>query len=118
MDFQSIVKLALALLGKREELTGIVNDAIALFKKIEAVLPELTSLLEGSTKGTTTPAYSVQWLQQSLNKLINAGLTVDGKYGAGTQAAVKKFQEANGLTADGWSGIQTTAAIINALGPA
>ena len=37
--------------------------------------------------------------------------TVDGVYGSKTQAAVKSFQRANGLTADGIAGPKTLAAI-------
>jgi lysozyme family protein len=47
------------------------------------------------------------WLQESLNKLMNAGLLNDGSYGRRTAAAVRQFQEANGLTADGLSGPET-----------
>lgn len=58
----------------------------------------------------------------NLQKILNAQgatLTVDGKYGAQTAAAVKAYQQENGLTADGIFGPQTSAALtgqINAVG--
>ena len=41
---------------------------------------------------------------------------VDGKYGPHTQAAVKAFQSAHGLTVDGECGAQTAAALDTAMG--
>lgn len=45
----------------------------------------------------------VRLLQEAL------GLTADGKFGSGTEAAVKQFQSDNGLEADGFAGPQTLA---------
>ena len=49
----------------------------------------------------------VKWLQASMNKLINAGLTVDGMFGKNTYNAVKDFQRLNGLAVDGIVGTNT-----------
>ncbi|MBD2250540.1 peptidoglycan-binding domain-containing protein [Nostoc parmelioides] len=49
-----------------------------------------------------------------LQRLLNAKgvkVSVDGIFGAGTQAAVIKFQRANGLTADGIVGSKTWVAL-------
>ena len=46
-------------------------------------------------------------LQARLVELGYYSGTIDGKYAAGTQAAVMEFQERNGLTADGIAGRQT-----------
>lgn len=49
----------------------------------------------------------VCWLQAALNAATNAGLTVDGDFGGGTEAALIAFQEQQGLTADGIAGAET-----------
>lgn len=52
-----------------------------------------------------------------LQKLLNNngyGLTVDGIYGAKTQAAVKDYQQKNGLTVDGIVGTNTWGALTTA----
>jgi hypothetical protein len=77
----------------------LVSDTITLLKEI---LP-----------GVAPPSgYSVQWIQESLNKL-GEHLDVDGEKGSETDAAVERFQAANGLVADGWVGVET-GAMINA----
>ena len=63
--------------------------------------PTSSSLRNGST-GT-----AVKTLQERLKKLGYYTGSVDGKYGDGTEAAVKAFQEANGLSADGVAGTRT-----------
>ena len=49
----------------------------------------------------------VKLLQTQLNSVMNAGLATDGKFGAATEQAVKKFQKKYGLTVDGIAGIST-----------
>ena len=49
----------------------------------------------------------VKQLQEKLKELGLYSMKADGKYGAGTAAAVQKFQEANGLKADGVAGPET-----------
>ena len=51
----------------------------------------------------------VKAVQYALNKLIGAGLKVDGKFGDKTVAAVKKFQKKYKLTQDGSVGPKTKA---------
>ncbi|MDD6085813.1 MAG: peptidoglycan-binding protein [Oscillospiraceae bacterium] len=53
----------------------------------------------------------VKWLQASLNKLIGAGLNVDGMFGKKTYNAVKTFQQINGLAVDGIVGTNTRGKI-------
>lgn len=52
---------------------------------------------------------NVKVLQENLNKVINAKLTVDGSFGAKTLAAVKKFQTTYKLTVDGVYGPKSEA---------
>lgn len=56
----------------------------------------------------------VKTLQTMLNAVQNAGLSVDGIFGSLTEAAVKRFQSANGLTVDGICGAKTWAALTSA----
>jgi len=53
---------------------------------------------------------SVRQLQAYLNGHM-ASLAVDGRFGAGTLAAVKAFQRRHKLKVDGWVGPQTRAAL-------
>jgi peptidoglycan hydrolase-like protein with peptidoglycan-binding domain len=55
-------------------------------------------LLKDGTRGST-----VKVLQEKL------GVTADGQFGAGTERALKEYQKANGLKADGLAGPATLA---------
>ncbi|MFC0628820.1 peptidoglycan-binding domain-containing protein [Kribbella deserti] len=55
------------------------------------------------------PAGAIKALQRNLNYCYRAGLTIDGKYGARTFAAVKEAQRRHGLTVDGVYGPRTLA---------
>lgn len=61
------------------------------------------------------PDANVRWLQDALNRVMRAGLAVDGISGAATRAAVRAFQSANGLVADGIAGSRTMAALRQAV---
>ena len=54
----------------------------------------------------------VRWVQESLNKLLHAGLAVDGISGAATRKAVRTLQRNHGLSIDGVVGPQTEALIV------
>ncbi len=60
---------------------------------------------QGSSGSTVTK------IQQKLRDAGYYSYTVDGIYGTRTTAAVKRFQKANGLTADGICGEKTLAAL-------
>jgi peptidoglycan hydrolase-like protein with peptidoglycan-binding domain len=53
------------------------------------------------------PKFSVAWVQASLNAISDEQISVDGQYGPGTIAAVKRFQAANGLAEDGIARLET-----------
>lgn len=52
------------------------------------------------------------WIQRSLNACMKAGLSVTGDYDNATKKAVKSFQSANSLNADGQADQTTIAALI------
>ncbi len=57
-------------------------------------------------------ADGTMWVQNGLNKLGQSpALTVDGKYGKATKAAVSAYQTSHGLKVDGWAGPKTSAAM-------
>jgi peptidoglycan hydrolase-like protein with peptidoglycan-binding domain len=53
----------------------------------------------------------VEQTQQQLNKADGAGLKTDSKFGPKTEAAVRGFQQKQGLAVDGIVGPQTTSAL-------
>lgn len=61
--------------------------------------------------GTKSNAKDVKLIQTKLKRWGYYSGAVDGIYGSGTKAAVKKFQKKNGLTADGIVGDKTLAAM-------
>lgn len=78
---------------------------------------EITYYRNGTTarpivgQGYTTQGTAVSDLQTMLNKVIGAGLPVDGIYGNSTYNAVSTYQSRKGLTADGICGADTWAAL-------
>ncbi len=72
-------------------------------KPTDTPAPTAASLKLGAT------GKEVREVQQRLKELGYLGGSVDGDFGAATEAAVKAFQKANGLDADGKVGKQTLA---------
>ncbi len=62
--------------------------------------------------GSSSSNANVAALQEVLNTVFNAGLTVDGKLGGKTTNAIKEAQKKMGITADGVYGSNTRASII------
>lgn len=73
---------------------------------LRAAPPAATPTLKQGAKGA-----AVKDLQAKLNAKGGYGLAVDGDFGARTTNAVKAFQRARGLTADGVVGPRTWAAL-------
>jgi peptidoglycan hydrolase-like protein with peptidoglycan-binding domain len=85
----------------------------SLEEQLRAKDEEIRNLQDNSGKGTgdvsfgTAEKLSYKQIQQALK---NAGYykgTIDGKMGGQTKKALKKFQHANGLKADGVAGKRT-----------
>ena len=64
---------------------------------------------------TAAESTAVKWIQHTLNVVSSSSLTINGTYDSATAAAVKVFQSAQGLTADGEVGPYTIAALCTAL---
>jgi peptidoglycan hydrolase-like protein with peptidoglycan-binding domain len=78
-----------------QALTGVIPTRAAA-----PSAPTSATLRRGSTGD------AVKQMQQKL------GITADGNFGPGTEAAVRAWQAANGLTADGIVGPKTLAALM------
>lgn len=84
-----------------------------------ATWKKLNSLSSGIRAGGSVKKGSsgtqVKYLQQALIGLGYLSGSADGIYGGQTQEAVRKFQKAYGLSADGAAGPDTTTALKNAV---
>ncbi|MEW9702774.1 peptidoglycan-binding protein [Paenibacillus sp. SI8] len=93
------------------------SKLVALAKQAGLILPYPTSdgvhHILSSTTGTGTvlkvgdSGAAVVTLQTNLNR-VGYTLAADGSFGSGTEAIVKQFQSAHGLTADGIVGSSTS----------
>ena len=84
--------------------------------------PSQTQATTGDSPATSAPARpaargqkNVAGIQRALQTLGFDPGQIDGVMGPDTRAAIKQFQEANGLTADGIPGPKTQAALAKAL---
>ena len=91
--------------SKRLRLVLVVLLSVSMVLVALAPAVEAASYKKGSSGAMVT---------QIQTKLKNWGYytgTVDGAYGSGTERAVRAFQQKNGLTVDGKAGDQTLAAM-------
>lgn len=96
-------KAQLSRAGAQAPTSGADVMAQGLASSFAAQPPSQSTL----SKGTNGP--DVKNLQKTLNEKLGTKLTLDGDFGPNTQNAVRRFQEANGLSADGVVGPQTYA---------
>lgn len=75
------------------------TKVINLISLIIQWYPKVSAALKAATGGP------IAWVQEGLNLVDNAGLTVDGINGPKTHAAIVAFQEKHGLTPDGIPGL-------------
>lgn len=80
-----------------------------LLTKLQGLIDDNINMKEGS-RGTR-----VETVQKFLNIYFDTNSVTDGDYGPGTLANVKKFQAAEGLTADGQAGPNTYKKMIELL---
>lgn len=78
----------------------------ALGGKIDTPAPAASPSVSGGTLRRGSKGDDVKKMQAKL------GLTADGDFGPGTEAALKKWQANNGLTADGVAGPKTLAKLL------
>lgn len=113
------INVAFKVFANREKIFDMFQQIKPLIPQIVKVAPKVGELMQEinpDLMSAPQTSFSVEWMQESLNKLTDdVDLVVDGDYGELTRAAVKKFQEANGLTPDGWAGIQTCVEIYKKL---
>ena len=100
---------------------GLPADGVAGSRTLAAVKAAIDKAGGSSTSSTTglkvgSTGDKVIALQQDLTALGYYYGDISGHYGSLTQAAVKKFQKAKGISPDGIAGTSTLNAIAKALG--
>lgn len=83
-------------------IAGVAGAALALIT---------TAAFAASQIGPGSAVAPVKCVQQAMNDLDNAGLTVDGDYGTLTTDAVVTYQKAHSLEPDGLVGPETGGSI-------
>lgn len=85
--------------------------ALAVLLSVSMVLVALVPAVEAATYKKGSSGAVVTQIQTKLKSWGYYTGTVDGIYGSGTERAVRAFQQKNGLTVDGKAGDQTLAAM-------
>ena len=85
--------------------------ALAVLLSVSMVLVALVPAVEAASYKKGSSGAVVTQIQTKLKSWGYYTGTVDGIYGSGTERAVRAFQQKNGLTVDGKAGAQTQAAM-------
>lgn len=85
--------------------------ALAVLLSVSMVLVALAPAVEAASYKKGSSGAMVTQIQTKLKSWGYYTGTVDGVYGSGTERAVRAFQQKNGLTVDGKAGDQTLAAM-------
>lgn len=93
--------------GQTVTLPPVNNNATTRPATVTPKPPQATS----STLKNGSSGSEVKEMQQRLKELKYYTGSVDGDFGAGTEAAVREFQQNNGLTVDGKAGKKTLDAL-------
>ena len=106
-DYGDTTAAAVKAFQKKYNLTA---DGIAgkeTLKKLDSVYENANSAKDDDSLRMGDSGSAVKDLQTKLKKLGYYSGTVDSTFGSGTYAAVRAFQQKNGLTADGVAGSET-----------
>ena len=106
-DYGDTTVAAVKAFQKKYNLTA---DGIAgkeTLKKLDSVYENANSAKDNDSLRMGDSGSAVKSLQTKLKKLGYYNGTVDSTFGSGTYAAVRAFQQKNGLTADGVAGSET-----------
>ena len=96
----NIKKIFILIMALIYILLGMCFPVISFDRTAGIVHAEETSSNDSElSRGSTGD--NVVWLQESLNELLDAGLTVDGSFGEATENAVIELQNGHGLHPDG-----------------
>ena len=90
--------------------TGVADQAT--WKKLNSLAPGIRA---GSSVKKGGSGTQVRYLQQALIGLGYLSGSADGSYGSKTKEAVRKYQKAYGLSADGSAGPDTMTSIKNTI---
>ena len=88
-----------------------LHFVLAVLLSVSMVLVALAPAVEAASYKKGSSGAMVTQIQTKLKSWGYYTGTVDGAYGSGTERAVRAFQQKNGLTVDGKAGDQTLAAM-------
>jgi hypothetical protein len=98
------------------EASGLATNAIWRGRSFQ-IPSSGTPPVVGPGASAPSSADKIRFVQIALNSLNGEALTVDGKLGPKTTAAIKRFQELRGLPATGTLDVATEAALHEAVQP-